>query len=173
MDLRSHCNIHLFGWVIRYGKPCDQEDKEFFQFLISELSEDFLRIRTIVIVGEIQSTFEVWKDQQTGFFEHLHKICNKRILSFDNITWPFVQRNRLFYLIWFLVSNLPEEVTNYHLPSDRYTSSIDKQYLSKLSRVRETDRRPLRRADDRSKSKLCTHSPEFVECKDWRMLFIK
>ncbi|GFO42953.1 immune-associated nucleotide-binding protein 6 [Plakobranchus ocellatus] len=151
-------NIHLFGWVIRYGELYGQEEEEFLRFLISELGEDFLRNRTIVIVTckdnfdrdveEIQCTFNEWTDQQTGFFKHLRKKCNDRILPFDNRSQPLAQTDKLFNLIWTLASNLPKEVANYQRSGDRHTPSTHKQYPSKLPRLSESDRYSSSLADD-------------------------
>ncbi|GFO17251.1 immune-associated nucleotide-binding protein 7 [Plakobranchus ocellatus] len=161
MNQDLHHNIHLFGWVIRYGELCGQEDEEFLRFLISEHGEEFLRNRTIVIVTckdnfdrdveGTQLTFDEWKGQQKGFFENLRNMCNNRILSFDNRSRPLTQKNRLFNLIWTLTSNLPRGVTSYQFPGDRYTTSPVKQHSSKLLEV--SDHHPLSSADDRWKSK--------------------
>ncbi|GFO17269.1 immune-associated nucleotide-binding protein 8 [Plakobranchus ocellatus] len=175
-----HHNIHLFGWVIRYGELCGQEDTEFLHFLISELGEDYLGNRTIIIVTykdnfdrdveEIQLTFDEWKDQQKGFFKNLLKMCNNRIFSFDNISRPSDQRNSLLNLIWTLASNLHKKGTSYQPSIETYTLSTDWQYPSKMSKVCETDHHPLSSADDRSKSQPHMHWPTSEECKDWKTL---
>ncbi|GFO50368.1 immune-associated nucleotide-binding protein 6 [Plakobranchus ocellatus] len=120
-------NTHLLAWVMRYGEPCWQEDEDFLQLLMAEFGQDFITNRTIIIipckdnyerdVEGTESTFEEWIHKQTGFFENLRKMCNDRVLGFDNRLKPFTQKNSLLYLVWDLVTKLQDGKTVFQHPA--------------------------------------------------------
>ena len=117
-------NNHLLLWVIRYGELCDQQDEELMKILTTELGEDMIIYRTIVVVTGrdnfeidvegMQLTFVEWVQKQLGFFERLCKMCHGRILAFDNRGKRRDQPSNLFHMVSEVLANMPKKCSPKH-----------------------------------------------------------